>query len=211
MDEDVHIREQFLLLEQEKKKKLQELHDRLRDELNEKRKKYSSLVLEIGCGHGHFLNAYAQQYTNTLCIGIDIIKKRLEKCERKKHIAGINNVLFFRHEAVEFLSHFPKNYTIDEIFVLFPDPWPKNRHAKNRLFQPEFLDIAKTQQIKTIYLRTDSKNYIQWTQFQLNKRADDWTYTDAFIWPFEHTTFFQQIHPTFFSLKIDNKKYTHAS
>ena len=40
---------------------------------------HPAVVLEIGCGHGHYLSAYAQAHPDTYCLGIDLITKRIEK------------------------------------------------------------------------------------------------------------------------------------
>ena len=163
---------------------------------------YKSIVLEIGCGHGHFLSAYAKQFHEQLCIGVDIIGKRLERCNRKKTLASLENLLFFKCEATEFINIFTEQYRIDEIFVLFPDPWPKNKHRKNRLFQLEFLSDLFAKNVSVIYLRSDSFNYISWVKSQLSKVSDKWEFDAIETLPFECETFFQQIHPQFYTLKI---------
>ena len=49
---------------------------------------HSRITLEIGSGHGHFLNAYAAARPDQFCIGIDIIIDRFERSERKRRRAG---------------------------------------------------------------------------------------------------------------------------
>lgn len=181
----------------------QEIHN-LIDPIVEK---YQSGMLEIGCGHGHFLSAYAQNYPDKLCIGVDIINKRLERCNRKKNLASIENLFFFKSEATEFIEIFTKQHTINEIFILFPDPWPKNKHRKNRLLQVSFLNDLFQKAVSVIYLRSDSYDYISWVKLQINKVNEQWHCTEIDNLPFEHETFFQQIHPQFYTLKITNNKY----
>ena len=46
------------------------------------------LTLEVGCGHGHFLAAYAEAHPDEKCLGIDLINRRLERAFRKKENRG---------------------------------------------------------------------------------------------------------------------------
>ena len=48
--------------------------------------------LEIGCGHGHWLNAYAQQNSTRQCIGVDLNTKRIEKSNNKRFINDLNKL-----------------------------------------------------------------------------------------------------------------------
>ena len=96
-------------------------------------------VLEIGCGHGHLLTAYAEAHPEKTCIGIDIIADRITRANRKKNRARLPNVHFINTSAEDFFAVFPTQISISELFIFFPDPWPKRRHHKNRLMQAEFL------------------------------------------------------------------------
>ncbi|MBQ8445047.1 MAG: methyltransferase domain-containing protein, partial [Opitutales bacterium] len=65
------------------------------------------LTLEIGCGHGHFLAAYAQAFPQEFCLGLDLISKRIERANRKRELAGLTNLAFFKAEATERLLALP--------------------------------------------------------------------------------------------------------
>lgn len=161
------------------------------------------LTLEIGCGHGHFLTEYAQSFSDELCFGIDIMAQRLGRCERKKQQKNLGNIHFFKAEATEFLTAFPKKHFFNRVFILFPDPWPKRRHAKNRLLSSSFLENLSEvcDEKAVIYLRTDDFNYFNWAKNEVQANGL-WFYDEQFDWPFEAVSFFQSIHPEFFSLKI---------
>lgn len=83
--------------------------------------------LEIGCGHGHWLNAYSDAHLDTICVGIDLISKRILRSNNKKFNNKRKNISFFKAEANEFLLYKPSNYRIRNTFILFPDPWPKKK------------------------------------------------------------------------------------
>src|SRR5262249_40134381 len=99
-------------------------------------------VLEVGCGHGHFLTAYAHAHPDELCIGIDIENDRIRRAERKRERAKLQNLHFIHSEVSLFLNALPTGARCAEIFMLFPVPWPKRRHHKHRILQPDFLSLA---------------------------------------------------------------------
>ncbi len=56
--------------------------------------------------------------------------------------ADLRNLRIIDHDAVEVLQQQIAPEALDEIQILFPDPWPKKRHHKRRLIQPEFAALA---------------------------------------------------------------------
>ena len=156
--------------------------------------------LEIGCGHGHWLNAYSDINRDITCVGIDLISKRIQKSNNKKDSFGRDNLFFYKAEANEFLHFKPLNIKIRNIFILFPDPWPKKRHHKRRLIQNEFLDLLKLHVCdkSLIYFRTDHLDYLKWTEEKF-QNSENWKIIGD-KWPFEHETFFQNLLPNYKSL-----------
>ena len=156
--------------------------------------------LEIGCGHGHWLNAYSDLNRDITCVGIDLISKRIQKSNNKKSSFRRNNLYFYKAEANEFLSFKPLNVKIRNIFILFPDPWPKKKHHKRRLIQNNFLDLLKlhVSDKSLLYFRTDHLEYFKWAEEKFQNSAN-WTLIGD-KWPFEHETFFQNLLPNYKSL-----------
>ena len=119
-------------------------------------------VLDIGCGFGE----------STLEIARNDKHKIVTACE--KYIDGINNIaekaqeeclsnLFIFHGNIhELLDHYCTYDSIAEIWILFPDPWPKKRHFKRRLIDTVFLNKIKyfLKKNASIHIATDSKSYI---------------------------------------------------
>ena len=98
------------------------------------------LTLEVGCGHGHFLDDYAKVHADEFCIGIDLKSKRIEKGNKKLNRGGHGNLAFMKAEFTEFLDALPTDVRLGKIFFLFPDPWPKARHYHHRMIQTATLD-----------------------------------------------------------------------
>ena len=160
----------------------------------------SDFVCEIGCGHGHFLAAFGAVHPDRLCVGIDISRERIDRAVRKRDRAKLSNLHFLHAEARDFLDALPPKVTISALYILFPDPWPKRRHHKNRLMQPEFLRQAAERAGKgaRLYFRTDDQAYFRATEAVL-ERDSHWKVV-AEPWPFEHVTVFQSRAAQHYSL-----------
>ena len=142
---------------------------------------HSNIVLELGCGKGEYTVALAKKYPNTLFVGIDIQGERIWSGAKYALENNSDNVCFFRMRIENLLEYIPKN-SIDEIWITFPDPFPKDRDSRKRLTSPKFLEMYKDILKKDgiVHLKTDSKelyNYtlgmIQDIGFRLEKSIED--------------------------------------
>ena len=97
------------------------------------------LEIDVGCGKGRFLTARAQAHPNVNFLGIDRMVGRLRKMDKKIHRAGLTNVRLLHLEASYTVCHLLPLQTVSMFHIFFPDPWPKRRHHRRRLFNPDFL------------------------------------------------------------------------
>ena len=153
------------------------------------------VYLEIGCGHGHWLCSFAQKTDDVLFVGIDLITKRIEKANSKKIKRKINNIFFFKADAMEFLSFMPDSVKFSGCFLMYPDPWPKKKHHKRRIIQPEFLNLLadKSNDDCKLYFKTDHTEYFDWTLQTINN-SQHWNIQN-YNWPFESDSYFQLLLP----------------
>ncbi|RKX36038.1 MAG: SAM-dependent methyltransferase [Verrucomicrobia bacterium] len=151
------------------------------------------ITLELGCGHGHFLTAYASAHSGEFCLGIDRQGNRITRSLRKQGHAGLPNLRFVRAEVRQFLDCLPEGMRLARIFVLFPDPWPKRRHIKNRMLGPSMLAILAQHAIPEaeLFLRTDDFDYLEWVEANLSDSVE-WRMHTGRVWPFERETVFQR-------------------
>lgn len=151
----------------------------------------ASFLWEVGCGHGHFLAAYAQAHPEKICVGVDIASDRIARATKKRDRAKLTNLSFIRTEARLFLEAVPADARISEVFILFPDPWPKSRHHKHRVLQLEFLAevAAKAAPDCRIYFRTDYHPYFLDAE-ATTRESPHWKVVEE-PWPFEFETVFQ--------------------
>ena len=154
------------------------------------------LVWEIGSGHGHFLVQYARAFPEKLCVGVDIIRDRLNRSAKKRDRAKLTNCHFVQAEAREFLDALPAGATLAEIWVLFPDPWPKKRHHKNRILQADFLEAlaGRAGEGARLYCRTDHTEYFA-AVAAIFPELQTWRPDPAAPWPLEQETVFQARAP----------------
>lgn len=142
-------------------------------------------TLEIGFGGGEHLVAQAVANPQTGFIGIEPFLNGVAKTLTAIDAAGLENVRLARADAREVLPRFAAD-RLDQIFLLFPDPWHKKRHAKRRFVQQstrdEFARLLKPG--GRLRIATDVKSYADhcMVEFVGDNRfawqaqaADDWT------------------------------------
>jgi tRNA (guanine-N7-)-methyltransferase len=180
---------------------LAERRERLRRELLKIVPPGSSFVWEVGSGHGHFLSAYAAAHPETLFIGIDIASDRVARARRKCDRARLGNLHFFLADDIDFLSAIPEGAHFAAVFMLFPDPWPKRRHHKNRVMKAEFLSAvsARAGRGASLYFRTDHEPYYQ-EAADIVRAHPDWAESVGAPLPFEEPTVFQERAERHFTL-----------
>ncbi len=117
--------------------------------------------IELGCGDGSFLARYAAAHRDRNFIGVERLKGRLKKLDRAGRKAALENLALLKIEAAYLLRYLLPVERFTAIHVYFPDPWPKARHAKNRLISPGFPEQARRVLAAggVVYLRTDDVDY----------------------------------------------------
>jgi tRNA (guanine-N7-)-methyltransferase len=180
---------------------LSERRDELRRTLTELIPPKAHFVWEVGSGHGHFLTAYATAYPKETCIGIDITSDRVVRADRKRNRGRLGNLTFVRADAEDFIAAMPESARFTSVFILFPDPWPKRRHHKNRVVKSEFLAhvAGRAQSGAKLFFRTDHEPYFR-EVISLLRGHPDWSPSETQDWPFDEATVFQKRAERHFSL-----------
>ncbi len=136
--------------------------------------------LEIGTGNGFFFAHHCFQNPERRVVGLEIKYKPLHQTLKRAQSLGATNGRGIRMHASEVDQIFEPN-EVENVYIYFPDPWPKKRHHKNRLIQLDFLHrIYDLQKQSTFFeFKTDNKEYFDWTVERLKQspyRIDRLTY-----------------------------------
>jgi tRNA (guanine-N7-)-methyltransferase len=145
--------------------------------------------LEIGFGGGEHMAQQAERRPEVLIMGAEPFLNGVASAVRHIEERGLTNVRLLQGDARHLLQALP-TASIDRVFILFPDPWPKTRHHKRRLIQTEWVaELARV--LKPgggLRFATDWADYADWAlrRFLANpdfawtaERADDWRITPA--------------------------------
>ncbi|NLF21528.1 MAG: tRNA (guanosine(46)-N7)-methyltransferase TrmB [Lentisphaerae bacterium] len=117
--------------------------------------------VDIGCGKGRFLLARAAANPNVQYLGIERLLLRVRKIDRRVQRGGLTNVHLIRLEAGYTLRYFLPSHSVRCFYLFFPDPWPKRRHHKRRLFDALFRTLvwSRLEPGGEIQIATDHLDY----------------------------------------------------
>lgn len=100
------------------------------------------LVLELGCGKGEYTVGLSALFPEKNFIGIDIKGARIWRGAKTASENQHSNVQFLR-TRIEFINSFFEKDEVDEIWITFPDPFPRRRDQARRLTSPQFLNLYR--------------------------------------------------------------------
>lgn len=121
------------------------------------------VVLEIGFGNGASLIERAELNPAQNFLGVEVHRPGVGRLLRELAARSFGHVRIVVADAREVLAQNIADASLTAVHVLFPDPWPKKRHHKRRLVQPEFAAlIARRLEIGgTFHLATDHPDYAE--------------------------------------------------
>lgn len=123
------------------------------------------LVLELGCGRGEYTLGLARLFPDKNLVGVDIKGSRIWNGSQKALLENLENVAFLRIQ-IQQLGQFFCPQEVDEIWITFPDPRPRDRDERRRLTHPRFLDIYRTilKPGGWVHLKTDNRGLYHYTR-----------------------------------------------
>jgi tRNA (guanine-N7-)-methyltransferase len=148
------------------------------------------IAVEYCSGHGHWIIEKARAYPEFLWIAVEKQFERVRKIWSKRENTGVDNLLIVCGEAETFTRYYLKAQEVSRIYVNFPDPWPKDRHAKHRLIKPSFIEeLSKV-------IKPSGEAFLA---------TDDRPYTDQMIASFMgHSAFESALMAPFYSHDFEN-------
>lgn len=120
-------------------------------------------TLEIGFGNGEHLLGQARAHPERDFLGVEVHRPGVGRLLLGLAEHGLTNVRVICHDAVEVLARQLPPHAFAAILILFPDPWPKKRHHKRRLIQPDFAALLASRLAPggVLHLATDWEPYAE--------------------------------------------------
>ncbi|MGF1565803.1 MAG: tRNA (guanosine(46)-N7)-methyltransferase TrmB [Flavobacteriales bacterium] len=132
------------------------------------------ITLELGCGKGEYTLGLARRYPNRNFVGVDIKGHRFWRGAKESNRDGLNNVAFLR-TRLEFITRFFAADEVEEVWLTFSDPQPKDEKGTKRITGPYFVERYK-QFLKPgsfVNVKTDSDLLYEWTLEQYREVGYD--------------------------------------
>jgi tRNA (guanine-N7-)-methyltransferase len=119
--------------------------------------------IEIGVGKGRFMREYALAHPEKNLLGLEKVPKWMKHAHARVEKAGIENVCLIATYVEGFLERYISDFSVDAYHIYFPDPWPKKKHHKHRIFKESFLrQIERTLKPQgELFVATDHKEYYE--------------------------------------------------
>lgn len=118
-------------------------------------------TLEIGFGDGHNLAELARRHPERDYLGCEVHRPGIGRLLLSIEELGLANVRIFPDDAIPLLRERIPDASLDALLIYFPDPWPKKRHHKRRLVQPDTAELfaSKLKAGGKLHLATDWEDY----------------------------------------------------
>jgi tRNA (guanine-N7-)-methyltransferase len=149
----------------------------------------SNIRLEIGFGGGEHLIHRAATNPETGFIGVEPFVNSMAKLLARIEALGLKNIRLYDDDAVEVLDWLPES-SIDQIDLLYPDPWPKKKHWKRRFVSQ--INLARFHRVlkpdALFCFASDIDTYVNWVLQHIDRHDGfEWTARNARDWltPFE--------------------------
>ena len=119
-------------------------------------------IIDIGAGYGESTLAISKTDSGKQIIACEKFIDGINKIAEKSFQHSLNNISIFHGNVHQLLDEYCTHNSIFEIWILFPDPWPKKRHFKRRLINVNFFNKLRffLKKDAIIHIASDSKSYI---------------------------------------------------
>ena len=121
----------------------------------------NGVEVEIGTGKGTFLINAARANPRTNYLGIEWANKYYKYAADRARRWDLSNIRMIRCDAKDFIARHTPPQSVQTLHIYFPDPWPKKRHHKRRLFDSKFVAAALKALVPLgqLHVVTDHKEY----------------------------------------------------
>ena len=158
-------------------------------------------IIDIGAGYGESTLAISKSDSTKHVIACEKFIDGVNKITEKSLEYSLNNISIFHGNVHQLLDEYCPHNSISEIWILFPDPWPKKKHFKRRLINVNFFNKIRVflKKNATVHIASDSKIYISdiflsiyqvKKEFKwMNQNKNEWDYSNETL---PQTKYFQK-------------------
>lgn len=122
------------------------------------------LVLELGCGRAEVSLGLAWQRPETNFVGVDVKSDRMWRAAKTALESNLTNIAFVQTD-IRLLADYFQPQTVDEIWITFPDPFPRKKHSKHRMTGPSWIKLYR--QLLTpngvLHFKHDDPDHFKWS------------------------------------------------
>ena len=120
-------------------------------------------VVDIGVGTGDTTLKHALLHPENNYLAIDVHRPGIGHLLNQLELNNIKNIKVVNHDVIQVLDEQISDHTLSQIFIFFPDPWPKKRHHKRRLINKSMLNLIKNKLAWNgrLHIATDWSDYAE--------------------------------------------------
>jgi len=122
------------------------------------------VVLDVGCARARYTVKLGERYPELGVLGVENKLKRVLAGAKRVAAAGRENVRLLCARAEGLFGEILPPASVLAAFFICPDPWPKRRHGRRRLFQPDFVEMVRRALVPGggLFVKTDDPGYYEW-------------------------------------------------
>lgn len=150
---------------------------------------HPTIYIEYCAGNGQWIVEMAKRHPDVLWIAVEMKFQRVRKIFNRARAEHVSNLMIAFGMAEVFTKYYLPHKCISKVFVNFPDPWPKKKHAKHRLFQEGFLTDLKLglKNSSTLTLATDDLPYMHEAVLSLSSSGFKPSLNEPYFEPLDAT------------------------
>ena len=127
-------------------------------------KRQAPIIMDIGVGTGESTINHALLHPENNYIAIEIHRPGIGQLLNKIESLALTNIRIIKGDVIDILQNQIPSHCLTQIFIFFPDPWPKKRHNKRRLINQKLTKLIKQKLIHCgrLHIATDWEDYAQY-------------------------------------------------
>ena len=127
-------------------------------------KRHGPIILDIGVGAGESTINHAKLHPENNYLAVEVHRPGIGQLLNKIESAALKNIKIIQYDVMDILNKQIPNRSLSQVFIFFPDPWPKKRHHKRRLVNQKLIKLLKEKLVAhgRLHIATDWEDYAEY-------------------------------------------------